>query len=89
VCLDAACQAAILTQAKEIERLGALACAWHVSQYNIQQPVRLAGSYRYWFVKKYCWLICVKKKILFRLKIYDRLRQATAKRTGCKHAISD
>jgi len=24
-----------------------------------------------------------ERKILFRLKIYDRLRQATAKRTGC------
>jgi len=24
-----------------------------------------------------------EKKILFRLKIYDRLRQATTKRTGC------
>jgi len=25
-----------------------------------------------------------ERKILFRLKIYDRLRQATAKRTGCQ-----
>jgi len=24
-----------------------------------------------------------ERKILFRLEIYDRLRQATAKRTGC------
>ena len=28
-----------------------------------------------------------KRKILFRLKIYDRLRQATAKRTGWYHSI--
>jgi len=46
-------------------------------------PVRLAGSFRRWFVKKYCWLICVREKILFQLKIYDRLRQVMAKRTGC------
>ena len=26
------------------------------------QPIRLAGSYRCWFVKKYCWLVCVKEK---------------------------
>ena len=26
------------------------------------QPVRLAGSFRCWFVKKYCWLVCVKEK---------------------------
>ena len=25
-------------------------------------PVRLAGSYRCWFVKKYCWLVCVREK---------------------------
>ena len=25
------------------------------------QPIRLAGSYRCWFVKKYCWLVCVRK----------------------------
>ena len=42
--------------------------------------VRLTGSYRCWFVKKYCSLVCVRK-IMFRQEIYDRLRQATAKRT--------
>ncbi|XP_066372828.1 uncharacterized protein [Miscanthus floridulus] len=26
------------------------------------QPVRLAGSYRCWFMKKYCWLVCVREK---------------------------
>ena len=26
------------------------------------QPVRLAGSYRCWLVKKYCWLVCVREK---------------------------
>ena len=26
------------------------------------QPVRLAGSFRCWFVKKYCWLVCVREK---------------------------
>lgn len=34
-CLDAM-QAAILTWYEKIERLGALACAWHASQYSIQ-----------------------------------------------------
>ena len=29
---------------------------------NNIQPVRLAGSFRCWFVKKYCWLICVREK---------------------------
>ena len=24
--------------------------------------VRLGGSYRCWFVKKYCWLVCVREK---------------------------
>jgi len=38
------------------------------------KPVRLAGLARYWFVKKYCWLIWCERKILFRLEIYDRLR---------------
>ena len=29
---------------------------------TIDQSVRLAGSYRCWFVKKYCWLVCVREK---------------------------
>ena len=28
------------------------------------QPVRLAGSYRCWFVKKYCWLIVWEKNTI-------------------------
>ena len=30
-----------------------------------KQPVRLAGSYRCWFVKKYYWLVCVREKYCF------------------------
>jgi len=30
-----------------------------------------------------------ERKILFRLKIYDRLRQATAKRTGCRQMVDN
>ena len=26
---------------------------------------RRAGSYRCWFVKKYCWLVCVREKYCF------------------------
>ena len=40
-----------------------------------QAPVRLAGSYRRWFVKKYCWLVCVRKKYCSDWKftiIYDK-----------------
>ena len=29
------------------------------------QPIQLAGSYRCWFVKKYCWLVCVREKYCF------------------------
>ena len=29
------------------------------------QHVRLVGSYRCWFVKKYCWLVCVREKYYF------------------------
>ena len=45
------------------------------------EPVRLAGSYRCWFMKKYCWLVCVREKYYSAWKIYDHLRQATAKPT--------
>ena len=38
------------------------------------QPIRLAGLVRCWIVKKYCWLVWCERKILFWLKIYDRLR---------------
>ena len=39
------------------------------------QPVRLAGSFRCWFVKKYCWLVCVREKYCFGWKftiVYDK-----------------
>ena len=39
------------------------------------QPVRLVGSYRCWFVKKYCWLVCVREKYCFGWKftiVYDK-----------------
>jgi len=39
------------------------------------QPVRLAGSFRCWFVKKYCWLVCVREKYCSGWKItivYDK-----------------
>ena len=28
----------------------------------ILRPVRMTGSFRCWFVKKYCWLVCVREK---------------------------
>jgi len=37
--------------------------------------VRLAGSYRCWFVKKYCWLVCVREKYCSGWKftiVYDK-----------------
>ena len=40
-----------------------------------KQPVRLAGSYRCWFVKKYCWLVCVREKYCSGWKftiVYDK-----------------
>ena len=39
------------------------------------QPIRLAGSYRCWFVKKYCWLVCVREKYCSGWKymiVYDK-----------------
>jgi len=39
------------------------------------QPVRLAGSFRCWFVKKYCWLVCVREKYYSGWKftiVYDK-----------------
>ena len=40
--------------------------AWNTFSYykgsTSYQPVRLAGSYRCWFMKKYCWLVCVREK---------------------------
>ena len=42
------------------------------------QPFRLAGSYR----EEVLLADLRERKILFWLEIYDRLRQATAKRTG-------
>ena len=52
-----------------IHRASTCSIGWFVSLLA-REEVLLAG-------------VC-EKKILFRLKIYDRLRQATAKRTGCK-----
>ena len=40
-----------------------------------QQPVRLASSFRCWFVKKYCWLVCVREKYCSGWKftiVYDK-----------------
>ena len=42
---------------------------------NNLQPVRLAGSFRCWFVKKYCWLVCVREKYCSDWKftiVYDK-----------------
>ena len=46
------------------------------------QPVGLAGLDCCWFVKKHCWLVWCERKILFWLKIYDRLRAGQPSRTG-------
>ena len=57
-------------QGRTNERLhatNAVLFSWFVSR-RVREEVLLAG-------------LC-ERKILFRLKIYDRLRQATAKRTG-------
>jgi len=40
----------------------------------ILQPVRLVLIRSYTVVDYYCWLVWCKRKILFWLKIYDRLR---------------
>ena len=42
---------------------------------NNLQPVRLAGSFRCWFVKKYFWLVCVREKYCSDWKftiVYDK-----------------
>jgi len=51
---------------------------------TVLQPVRLAGSFYCWFVlllvrEEVLLAGLCKRKILFRLKIYDHSRQATAR----------
>ena len=39
------------------------------------QPVPLAGSFHCWFMKKYCWLVCVREKYYSGWKftiVYDK-----------------
>ena len=39
------------------------------------QLVRLTGSFRCWFMKKYCWLVCVREKYCLAYKfmiVYDK-----------------
>ena len=46
-----------------------------VKNWDDIQPVRLTGSYSCWFVKKYCWLVCVREKYCFGWKftiVYDK-----------------
>ena len=46
----------------------------YFNQQPFYQHVRLAGSFRCWFVKKYCWLVCVREKYCFSWKfmiVYD------------------
>ena len=41
----------------------------------VQQPVRLAGSFRCWFVKKSCLLVCIREKYCSGWKftiVYDK-----------------
>ena len=47
----------------------------HVCDNIAIKPVRLAGSFRCWIVKKYCWLVCVREKYCFGWKftiVYDK-----------------
>ena len=51
-----------------------------------KQPVRLAGSFRCWFVKKYCWLVCVREKYCSGWKftiVYDK-PQPNEQAEGCR-----
>ena len=44
---------------------------------SLMEPVRLAGSYRCWFVEEYCWLVCVREKYCSGWKftiVYDKPR---------------
>ena len=68
-CQSAAMKKKSMFKAKSVPCMpSACSVGWFVSLL-ICEEVLLAG-------------LC-ERKILFRLKIYDRLRQATAKRTGC------
>ena len=58
----------------EISFLAMVCCMILMEDLINLQHVRLAGLVRCWIVKKYCWLVWCERKILFRLKIYDRLR---------------
>ena len=47
----------------------------HASSYIVLQPIRLADSFRCWFVKKYYWLVCVREKYCSGWKfmiVYDK-----------------
>ena len=62
-----------MTLDKRCGKVGALSCGRYI------QPVRLAGSYRCWFVNKYCWLVCVREKYCSGWKftiVYDRFPPA-------------
>ena len=57
-----------MVESNQHHQSSACSVGWFVSLL-VREEVLLAG-------------LC-ERKILFRLEIYDRLRQATAKRTGC------
>jgi hypothetical protein len=51
------------------------------------QPVWLAGSYRCWFVKKYCWLVCMREKYCSDWKftiVYDKPQPSKQSVTLCE-----
>ena len=53
----------------------------HIASMSAPDILSLFG----WLVREEVLLVGLcERKILFRLEIYDRLRQATAKRTGCR-----
>ena len=50
-------------------------CLQHYGCDMYLQPIPLAGSFCFWFVKKYCWLVCVREKYYSGWKftiVYDK-----------------
>ena len=63
------CKEAQQLAAQESQNLSGFLC----SVYRVIQLVRLELKRSYMIVDYYCWLIWCERKILFWLKIYDRL----------------
>ena len=81
----AAAVSAALCFARATQLVYRMVVSTHHSTNIYTQPVRLGLKRSYTIVDYYCWLIWYERKILFWLKIYDRLRPN--EQTDCHFVI--